>query len=386
MLRKAPSGFGSIRKVSKGGRIYFEGRYTDPLLHKQKSVSGRTEREVREKLKNIFAQIQTGQYVTPRKQTVGAWLDEWLATRENLEPSTRELYERDIRLYLKPLLGNIRLQDLRFQHCQDAVHQLLHDPKREKQLSPKSVRNAMGVLSKSLSTAVQAQLIASNPASNLEFPRTEKPAPKVMQDTEQQRFLEAIRGNPYERVFIFGLHTGARISEILGLQWTNINWETGEILIDKQLNRQKGNILVRELKGTKTHRARTIIVPRFVIDILRIQNIKQKEWKLRAGQHWKNQDKLVFTREDGSPIPHNSVANSFKRIVSRIGMPNLSFHSLRHTFITDELRSGTDVKTTAELAGHATTTITLDVYAAATNEMKQAAAQRRQQIYEQKNA
>ena len=303
-----------------------------------------------------------------------------------MEASTRELYERNIRLYIKPILGSVRLQELRFAHCQEIVHRLMHDPKREKPLSAKSVRNVAGILSKALADAVRAELIANNPASSLDLPRIEKAPPKVMESAEQRNFLTAIRKTAHERIFLFGLYTGARISEVLGLQWKNINMKTGEIRIDKQLNRKKGDVLERELKGTKTHKGRTIIVPRYVLDILKAQSIQQKEWQLKAGQFWQNTDGLVFTREDGSPMPHNTIANSFKRIVEKMGRPDLSFHSLRHTFITDEIRSGTDVKTVSEMAGHSTIAVTMDVYAAATNEMKEAAARRRQEAHEKANA
>lgn len=382
MAKKAPNGFGSIRKVIKSGKTYFEGRYTDPILHKQKSVSGKTEKEVRMKLQEIHSKIFTGQYVTPQKQTVGAYLDDWIKNRVNLEESTRELYGRNIRLYIKPLIGFVRLQDLRYSHCQEMVRQLMHDPKKERQLGAKSVRNAAGILSKALADAVRSELIATNPAANLDLPRAEKAPPKVMESAEQAEFLAAIRKTPYERIFLFGLYTGARISEVLGLQWKNVNMKTGEIRIDKQLNRKKGNVLERELKGTKTHKGRTIIVPKYVLDILKTQDLQQKEWKLRAGQYWQNDDGLVFTREDGSPMPHNTIANSFKRIAEKMGRGDLSFHSLRHTFITDEIRSGTDVKTVSAMAGHSTIAVTMDVYATATDEMKEAAAERRQIAYE----
>lgn len=386
MARKAPNGFGSIRKVTKSGKVYFEGRYTDPILHKQKSVSAKTEKECRQKLQEIQSKIFTGQYVTPQKQTVGVYLDDWIKNRVNLEESTRELYERNIRLYIKPILGNIRLQELRFTHCQEMVRKLMHDPKKEKQLSSKSVRNAAGILSKALADAVRGEMIATNPAANLDLPRAEKAPPKVMESAEQAEFIAAIRKTPYERIFMFGLYTGARISEVLGLQWKNVNMKTGEIRIDKQLNRKKGDVLARELKGTKTHKARTIIVPKYVLDILRAQDIQQKEWRLKAGPLWQNEEGLVFTREDGSPMPHNTIANSFKRTAAKMGRGDLSFHSLRHTFITDEIRSGTDVKTVSEMAGHSTIAVTMDVYAAATNEMKAAAAQRRQEAHEKANA
>lgn len=386
MSRKAPNGFGSIRKVIKSGKVYFEGRYTDPILHKQKSVSAKTEAECRRKLQEIQSKIFTGQYVTPQKLTLGAYLDSWIKNRVNLEETTRELYERNIRLYIKPILGNVRLQELRYIHCQEMVQKLVHDPRKEKQLSAKSVRNAAGILSKALADAVRGELIASNPAASLDLPRTEKAPPKVMESAEQAVFLDAIRKTPHERIFLFGLYTGARISEVLGLQWKNINMQTGEIRIDKQLNRKKGEALARELKCTKNHKSRVIIVPRYVLDILKAQDIYQKEMKLKAGECWNNADGLVFTREDGSPVPHNTIANSFKRIAERIGRPDLSFHSLRHTFITDEIRSGTDVKTVSEMAGHSTIAVTMDVYAAATNEMKEAAANRRQEAHERANA
>lgn len=386
MARKAPNGFGSIRKVIKSGKVYFEGRYTDPILHKQKSVSAKTESECRRKLQEIQSKIFTGQYVTPQKQTVGTYLDSWIQNRVNMEESTRKLYEQSIRLYLNPEIGGIRLQELRYAHCQELIKKLVHDPKRKKQLSAKTIHNIAGTLSKALADAVRSELISNNPALALDLPRIEKAPPKVMESAEQAAFLDAIHKTPYERIFLFGLYTGARISEVLGLQWKNINKKTGEIRIDKQLGRKSRDANERALKGTKTHKGRTIIVPRYVLDILKAQDIQQKEWRLKAGQLWQNNDGLVFTREDGSSMPHTTVANSFKRIAKEIGRDDLSFHSLRHTFITDEIRSGTDVKTVSEMAGHSTIAVTMDVYAAATNEMKQAAADRRQAAHEKANA
>ena len=382
MARKAPNGFGSIRKVVKSGRTYFEGRYTDPILHKQKSVSASTEAECRRKLREIQVKITTGSYVIPQKKLVADWMYEWLNSRENLEETTRKLYEGYIRLHIVPMIGGIRLQELRHTQCQQFVRDLAHNPKRDKPLSAKAVHNIVGVLVEALSTAVQDELIASNPALNLNMPRVEKKPPKVMESAEQKEFLTAISGSPYRSIFIFGLNTGMRISEVLGLQWKCINFATGEIRVDKQLDRKRGDGSERSLKGTKTHKGRTIIVPTFVLDLLKQVKRQQAEWKLQAGPLWQNVDGLVFTREDGSPMPHTTIANAFKRIATKIGRSDLSFHSLRHTFITDEIRNGTDVKTVSESAGHSTIAVTMDVYAAATDEMKTAAAQRRQEEYE----
>lgn len=382
MARKASNGFGSIRKKTVNGRTYFEGRYTDPATHKQKSVSAPTEKECREKMQRVLASIVGGTYVAPSKKTVGVWMDEWLRDREGIEESTKKgPYEKAIRLYIKPAIGDIQLQDLRRVHCQGFVHDLSH---RERPLSPKTIRDAVGVLSAAMERAVQLELIPKNPAKGLDLPRYDKKPPKVMESDTQEAFEAAIQDSSYRNIFLTGLHTGARISEVLGLQWKNIDFQTGEIKICGQLERKRGESLERGLKETtKSHRVRTIIVPPFVVEILKAEKRKQNEWRLKAGQYWKNEDGLVFTREDGSPMPHTTVSNSFKRIAARIGKPDISLHTLRHTFITDELRNGeTDIKTISSSIGHSSIAITGDVYAASTNEMKRAAAERRQEAYE----
>ena len=384
--KKNPNGSGSIRKKLINGKTYFEARYTDPLTHKQRSVSATTMTECQRKLREIQAGITRGDYVAPQKLTVAAWLTRWLDSREGIEPTTHALYERTIRLYLVPLLGDIQLQSLRRVNCQEFVSALAHDTKRDKPLSAKTIHNAVGVLGKSLDDAVKSGLIAVNPASGLDMPRVEKRRPAVMESAEQQQFLDAIKASPHRAIFIVGLHTGMRISEILGLQWKNINLKTGEVLIEQQLNRKASNNLARELKSTKTHKSRTIFVPPFVLNTLKAVNLQQKESRLKAGPLWANTEGLVFTREDGSPVPHNTIANAFKRLAVKMGRPDLSFHSLRHTFITDEISAGVDVKTVSDMVGHSDARMTLNVYADATREMKVAAAEQRQKRHEAKNA
>lgn len=380
-MAKSPNGFGNIRKKIVNGKTYYEGRYTDPVLHKQKSVSAPTQKECREKLMKVLSQIEQGSYITPQKITVASWMDKWLESRQMIESTSGKLYDRYVRLYINPALGKVNIQELRYIHCQDFVNTLAKNPKRTKQLSARTVKNVASVLCAALNAAVKAELIKSNPAANLEKPRAEKVAPKVMTVEDQDKFTAAIHESPYKNLYLIGLNLGLRISEALGLQWKNINMQSGEILIDKQLGRKDGST-ERTLKQTKTHKSRTIIAPEFVIEILKDEQQRQAEHKRRNKPIWSNPDGLVFTREDGSTIPHNSAAKDFKRIVTDIGRPDLSFHSLRHTYITDELRLGTDLKTVSENAGHSTITITADVYAAATKDMKKAAAERRQLAHE----
>jgi integrase len=235
-----------------------------------------------------------------------------------------------------------------------------------------------------LDAAQRMELIISNPADNVELPKMEPKPIKVVMDSTQDAFLSAIKDSPYERIYLVGLHTGARISEILGITWNKVNLSTGEIKIDAQLQRPRTKDMPRVLVSTKTNNRRSVIVPPFMVDVFKVEKRQQSENKLKAGKMWDNSMNLVFTREDGSPMPHTTIENDFKRIARKIGRSDLSFHALRHTYATEEIASGTDPKTVADSLGHSTVAMTMNVYAAAVTETKIKAANRRQKQHEER--
>lgn len=384
-MAKAANGFGTIRKKVVNGKTYFEGRYTDPILHKQKSVSAPTQKECREKLMKVLAQIENGAYVTPNKVKVGDWAKEWIKNKADIKEGTRIDYEAHINNHIIPELGSIALKDLRPIHCQEFIRVLQKKKSpRNTPLSAKTIKNIAGVLHAMLDAAQRMELIISNPADNVELPKMESKPIKVVMDSTQDAFLSAIKDSPYERIYLVGLHTGARISEILGITWNKVNLSTGEIKIDAQLQRPRTADMPRVLVPTKTNNRRSVIVPPFMVDVFKAEKRQQSENKLKAGKMWDNSMNLVFTREDGSPMPHTTIENDFKRIARKIGRPDLSFHALRHTYATEEIASGTDPKTVADSLGHSTVAMTMNVYAAAVTETKIRAANRRQKQHEER--
>ena len=196
------------------------------------------------------------------------------------------------------------------------------------------------------------------------------------------QFTKEIKGTNFESIYIIALYTGMRLSEILGLQWDRVNFETGELLISKQLAmlREKGD--KRRLVAPKSRRVRSIIVPKAAIDQLHAQMKAQYQSRLIAGEYWNNEMNLVFTNEFGGPIPHASVEHEFKKVVTRLNLPNCRFHDLRHTFATEAIRAGVDVETVSKMLGHFSVGFTLDVYGHVTQEMKFEAAKRIQYAIE----
>lgn len=160
---KNAKGSGTIRKRSDGR---WEARYTtgiDPKTGKQtqKSVYGKTQKEVRQKLTEVTAEIDSGTYLEQTKDTVGEWLDTWLKTYAlySVKSYTYDAYERSCNIHIKPALGRIRLSALTAPQIQQFYNSLI----TEKELSPKTVKNIHGVLHRALGQAVKLGLLRSNP-------------------------------------------------------------------------------------------------------------------------------------------------------------------------------------------------------------------------------
>lgn len=377
MARKNSNGFGSIRKKKVKGKIYYEGRYTDPITHEQRSIGATTETECRQKLLDILAKINIGTYTAPKSLTLSEWIDEWLEIKKKREPGTYVSYESISRLYIKPKLGKAKVQELRRGHCQDFIDGI--------NKSPKYVHNIAGTLSNALGEAVKREIIHKNPAYNLDLPTIEKKEPIALDNDAQDAFTAAVNASEYRNVYLVALHTGARISEVMGLKWANINMKTGEIKIRGQLERKRKKGDTREYKDkTKSKEKREVFVPEYVLTYLADEKKRQAENKLRFGSDWKNDDGLVFTRMDGTPVPHRTVENHFRKIKESIGHPEITLHTLRKTFVTNEEQAGTDIKTIGSMVGHKSSDLTLDIYTAATKEMKREAAKRKQAEYDKK--
>lgn len=390
--RKAAAGTGTIRKktVTRNGKEYtfWEARYTagtDPGTGKQiqRSISGKTQKEVAKKLKEVTASLDAGTYIAPSKLTLGEWLDIW--ARDYLggvKPFTVASYTATIKNHIKPALGAIRLEALNAHTIQSFYNGLSKPNSGRPALSPKTVQNVHGVLHNALKQAVLIGYIRSNPTDACILPRKEKHQIKPLDESEIKLFLEAIKGHPLEDLFTVTLFTGMREGEILGLTWECVDFESGVIHIVRQLQLRRGGggqYVYAPLKNDKT---RTITPAPWVMQLLRTHKAKQNADRLRAGELWEDSG-LVFTNEVGHHLAVNSVYRQYKAVVESIGRSDARFHDLRHSYAVAAIRSGDDIKTVQGNLGHATAAFTLDVYGHVTDQMKQASAQRMEQYIKQ---
>ena len=377
---------GNIRKktstVNGKTYTYYEARYTegfDPGTGKQiqRSISGKTQKEVAQKLKAALAALDSGTYIAPCKMTVGEWVDIWSDQYlGGVKESTVAAYKATIRTHIKPGIGAIRLDSLDTHLVQSFYNGLREPTKGRDAVSPKTVKNVHGILHKALQQAVANGYIRFNPTNSCILPRIEKKELQPLDEAETKLFLDAVKGHPLELLYTITLFTGLREGEALGLTWDRVDFMRGTILISKQLQKEKKAGGEFRLVSLKNDKPRRIVPAPWVMQLFRDRKLQQYEHKEKAGAAWSNPLNLVFTNELGGNLIPQTVVRHFKEIVASIGRPDARFHDLRHSYAVASLRSGDDIKTVQGNLGHATAAFTLDVYGHVTNQMQEPSAVR----------
>lgn len=373
---RGASGSGTIRKRSDGR---WEGRYTvgfDPKTGKQiqKSIYGKTQKEVRQKLSKITTEIDEGTYLEPSKETLAHWLDIWLKTyvAHSVKPYTVDSYTRTCERHIKPVLGRTALSELTALQIQQFYNSLLV----EKELSPKTIKNIHGVLHRALQQAVKLGMLRFNPSDLCDLPKVTKKEVRPLEENEIVRFLDAIRDHRFGLLFQITLFTGMRQGEVLGLTWDCVDFNANTIFVKQQLQKTKKVGGVYTLVPTKSGRSRMVVVAPTVMELLKTQKARQQQLQLQAGPAWDNPWNLVFTNELGGHLCHVTVYKHFKDVVKELELDEERFHDLRHSYAVVSLESGDDIKTVQMNLGHATASFTLDVYGHVSQRMKQQSADR----------
>lgn len=410
-MAKSASGNGTIRKRKDGtweGRFYLG---TDNVTGKRirKSVYGKTQREVAQKLREATAAIDKQEYFEPSKITVGQWFD--IYEGEHLTAvkySTAKSYKAMIETHIRPALGGTKLAALTPTVILKFYNGLLKDGQtvikrdengkilRDKQgkalterapMSAKSVRNIHGILTKCLSTAVDMDMLKSNPCERLKnkLPRSEKPEIVPLTDEQYKLFLQELESEEYKRLFQVTLFLGLREMEAIGLTWNCVDFDAGTVTIKQQLIKRPKADGGYTIASTKSSNVRVIKCAPYVMDVFKRRYAEQAAERLAAGKLWQGFQTekeratyFCFTTATGEHICPQTLYNHYKKIAARIGAPESRVHDLRHTCITVALQEGVDPKTVSENAGHYSVAFTLDNYGHLTKKMQEDSANKLQ--------
>ena len=369
--KKRKPGEGMVR-LRKDGR--WEGRivvdYDIDGLPITKNVLAKTESECNKKLNELKDQIGiTSRNRVKSSMPFGEWMDFWYQyyCKIGLKATTQEGYESRIYKHIIPKLGDIPLNKLTQNDLQKFYTDLKENGRLRyadtlgKGVSNRLVRSCHANCRTALQRAVDDGLIKTNPAIGCKLPPKKAREMQVLSKEELKRFFIQAKYDGYYEIFIMVLATGMRRGEDMALKWIDLNFETGQLDIGRQVNRVKGELIITEPKTKDS--IRSIILPQNILDIL-------KEYKKTVDSEWM----FPSPRVEGMPRDPSAVYGMMQVILERAECKKLRFHDLRHTFATTSVANGMDIKTLSTILGHISSKTTIDIYLHSTDEMKKNAA------------
>ncbi|AGB22129.1 site-specific recombinase XerD [Mycobacterium sp. JS623] len=312
-------------------------------------VYGTSSHDAKAKLTAQMAAAERGIPAADRSWTIAQYLDYWMreVTPITLRPKTLEGYESVIRVHLKPWLGAQSLTQLSVTTLQQILNQQLANGH-----SVHTVRSARKVLSAALTRAMREDLIPRNVARLASLPRWERNDITPWTVAEAGRFLAAARRERLYAAFLLLTLYGMRRGEVLGLRWSDIDWDQHQLHIRQQLQQVRGQIYLGPVKTNAGKRDLPLLAP--VRDALRQHQA--------ASADIATESDLVFLSDEGTPLWPRNFVRVFQRLREQAGLRRIKLHHLRHTAATLLKNFGVPTRDAQLILGHAHITTTQQLY------------------------
>jgi integrase len=255
--------------------------------------------------------------------------------------------------------------------------QSLYSDRLSSGLSPSTVHLLHATLHKALKDAERLRLVARNVTKLVNVPWMAESEIHPLSRDESRILLEVASGERLYALYALALATGMRQSELLGLQWPELDLDHGLARVRWQLIREDGMWVWKQPKTRRS--GRQIALSPSTVGALRAHQAAQELVRARAGTNWEDHE-LVFCTRLGRPLSARNVFRSFQLLLAKGSLPRIRFHDLRHTAATLLLAGRVNPKVVSEMLGHSTVAITLDIYSHVLPDMRQDAAATLEQL------
>lgn len=352
MAKKRGNSEGSINQLPSGSW-----RAQITLQGHRVSHTSKSRREAQEWLKQITLRVDDGLTYAHSRVSVEDYLKEWVIGKHStVKHGSWVQYDQVTRVYITPLIGRIKLTELRTDQIQSMYNRLL-----VQNVGVFAIRKCHTVLHSALQQALRTGILSRNPAAFAQPPRLPIKEMTILDESEVSQLLVTASGYRLGILIHLAVVTGARQMELLGLKWTDIDWIKKTLRIERQLEKtfRTGQLF----SSTKTrYGRRTLELGRNTIDLLRNHLEDQQRERIAAAELW-HENGLIFTTSIGTPIDPSNLRRDFRRMLTDAGLPPSRFHSLRHTSASLLLNNGIPPIVVSRRLGHSKASITMDVYA-----------------------
>ncbi len=403
----------SLGRDAEGKRIYNSFTYK-PKATRQSDI----EKEVQRVALEREERLKAGRYLEGETMSFADFSEYWKRdwASRNLTQRVYEDYCGILNRDVLPVVGRLKLAEIKPLHIQNYINQLDEDGK-----APKTIRHYYGVLNSVMKYAFRMEMIDSNPCTRCVLPKLKQDSSLHFFNQEQaKQFLNVALDMKYtvsykdrcrtandgtiymvngynsshaipfqfKVFFTLALYGGFRRGELIALTWNDIDEEECVININKAASKTKGGQIIKEPKTPSA--VRSVNVPSLCIEQLKEWKKEQRQLSLVLGTKWeghrgKNFDKNhIFITNTGRMMDVDTPTHKFKEILELYNsccereedkLPMIRLHDLRHTTATLLLASGVDIETVSHRLGHSKASITMDVYGHAIPEIDKTAAQ-----------
>lgn len=360
------------------GSIYRrkDGSYSTQISQEGKRVTKyfKTHHEANKWREDYLSQIEGGLSIAGAEKTTKEFLEGWLDTKkESVRSKTIEQYRQIVFQHIVPGIGKLKLKDLSPDKIQD-----FYAKESSRGVGKRTIQLIHCVLHSSLKQALLWGLIGRNPSDAVIKPKIKHNEMHTLNDTEVRNLLLNSKGTRLNTLLHLAITTGLREGELLGLKWSDFDFDRRSLQIQRQLQRLKDKGLVFSEPKTALGR-RKVILGRTEIELLHDHKKQQEIERRFAGEKW-HEDDLIFSSSIGTPWDPRNLVKLFKQLLRKAKLPNIRFHDLRHTAATLMLLQGIHPKVVQERLGHSDISLTLNTYSHVLPGMQKEAADKMDEL------
>jgi integrase len=310
-----------------------------------------------------FAEARnTGQLTDDRNQTVSEFVYDWLAKKiaNGLRPTTARGYRQHIDTYIAPVIGTLRLRDVRPPHVEDVLTFAARPKEKGKTPGPATVRRVHATMRSVFASAKRQRYIPDNPAVDVDLPKAARPTVRPWEAVELGRFLDHAAGDRLGPLYEVAAFTGLRRGELLGLRWQDVDLDRSRLTVRQQIVQLGHETHIGPVK-TSSGQDRVVDLDATTVGALLSHRLRQEQQRATWAEAWVDSGH-VFTKENGSTLHPETVTKRFRELSDAAGLRPVRLHDLRHGQASLMLAAGVPMAVVSKRLGHSSIAITSDTY------------------------